>query len=207
MKGAARNNIPGTTTGGGSHLVAQAEQYAQQRGVRRIYLLTASAADFFARLGYKRIGRDGAPGAIRMTSEFAALCPVSSVLMTKEVSMATAKQDASDLYEVEHRATHAARPGFRINELTISPTQKVPWHYHNNVSDTFYVVEGAIRIFMQQPKEAVRLAVGQTYTVPARRPHLVTNGGQGSATFLVLQGMGEYDFVPLLAERTKAAQD
>src|SRR6185437_10927767 len=68
-------------------------------------------------------------------------------------------KDASHLYEVEHRATHAARPGFRINELKISAKQKVPWHYHNHVSDTFYVVEGEIRIFMQQPKEEVRLAV------------------------------------------------
>lgn len=110
-----------------------------------------------------------------------------------------ALKDASHLYEVEHRATHAERPGFRINELKISAAQKVPWHYHNNVSDTFYVVEGALRIFMQQPKEEVRLAVGETYTVPARRPHLVVNGGQSPATFLVLQGMGEYDFVPLLA--------
>lgn len=116
-------------------------------------------------------------------------------------------KDASHLYEVEHRATHAARPGFRINELKISQTQKVPWHYHNNVSDTFYVVEGAIRIFLQQPKEEVRLSVGETYTVPARRPHLVANGGSASATFLVLQGIGEYDFVPLVAERTRAARD
>ena len=116
-------------------------------------------------------------------------------------------KDASHLYEVEHRATHAARPGFRINELKISPKQKVPWHYHNNVSDTFYVIEGSLRIFLQQPKEDVRLGAGETYTVPPRRPHLVTNPGQASATFLVLQGIGEYDFVPLLAERTRAGQD
>jgi len=48
-------------------------------------------------------------------------------------------KDSSGLYEVERRAYHAARPGFRIAELQISPTQKVPWHYHNNVHDTFYV--------------------------------------------------------------------
>ena len=30
---------------------------------------------------------------------------------------------------------------------------------------------------------------------------VVTNAGEGSATFLVLQGLGEYDFVPLLGER------
>ena len=116
-------------------------------------------------------------------------------------------KDASHLYEVEHRAYHAARPGFRINELRISPLQKVPWHYHNNVADTFYVLDGSIRIFLQQPKEEVRLSAGATYTVAPRRPHLVTNAGKASATFLVLQGMGEYDFVPLVAERTGAARD
>ena len=33
-------------------------------------------------------------------------------------------KDSSGLYEVERRAYHAARPGFRIAELQISPTQK-----------------------------------------------------------------------------------
>jgi len=109
-----------------------------------------------------------------------------------------ALKDSSHLYEVEHRAQHAARPGFRIQELKISKTQKVPWHYHNNVQDTFYVLEGELRIFLQEPKEEVRLRPGETYAVRPRRAHLVTNGGEGSATFLVLQGIGEYDYVPLV---------
>jgi quercetin dioxygenase-like cupin family protein len=118
--------------------------------------------------------------------------PIEEVrTMTEEV------KDSDALYEVERRAYHAARPGFRIAELQISPTQKVPWHYHNNVNDTFYVVEGTIRIFLQQPKEDVRLARGQTFSVAPKRPHLVTNAGETSAVFLVLQGIGEYDFVPL----------
>jgi mannose-6-phosphate isomerase-like protein (cupin superfamily) len=106
-------------------------------------------------------------------------------------------KDASHLYEVERRATHAARPGFRIQELQISPTQQVPWHYHNNVQDTFYVLAGTIRIFMQDPKEEVRLSPGETYAVRPKRAHLVTNAGDSSATFLVLQGIGEYDFMPM----------
>jgi quercetin dioxygenase-like cupin family protein len=109
-----------------------------------------------------------------------------------------AVKDGTHLYEVERRAFHAERAGFRINELQISPTQKVPWHYHNNIQDTFYVLKGKIRIFLQNPKEEVRLAPGETYSVPPKRPHLVANGGDVSATFLVLQGIGEYDFVPLI---------
>ena len=107
-------------------------------------------------------------------------------------------KSASNLYEVERRAEHAGRPGFRITELQISPTQKVPWHYHSAVQDTFYVIEGQLRIHLRDPKEEVRLGPGGSYSVPARRPHLVTNAGDASATFLVLQGIGEYDFVPLV---------
>jgi mannose-6-phosphate isomerase-like protein (cupin superfamily) len=108
-----------------------------------------------------------------------------------------AVKDASHLYEVERRARHAERPGFHITELQISPTQKVPWHCHTNVQDTFYVLEGRLRLFLRDPKEEVRLEPGQTYSVRPGRPHLVTNGGQTSATFLVLQGIGEYDYIAL----------
>jgi len=107
-------------------------------------------------------------------------------------------KDASHLYEVERRAEHAARPGFRITELQISSKQKVPWHCHTNVQDTFYVLEGELRLFLREPKEEVRLRPGETYSVAPRRPHLVTNAGEKSATFLVLQGIGEYDYVPLV---------
>jgi hypothetical protein len=72
-----------------------------------------------------------------------------------------AVKDAIGLYEVERRAYHAARSGFRIAELQISPTQKVPWHSHSNVQDTFYVIEGELRLYMKDPEEDVRLKPSQ----------------------------------------------
>jgi quercetin dioxygenase-like cupin family protein len=109
--------------------------------------------------------------------------------------------DASHLYEVERRERYGARPGFRIGELQISTTQSVPWHYHNNVQDSFFVVEGSIRVHVQNPDDSVLLARGETFTVAPGRPHLVTNAGDSSATFLVIQGFGEYDFVPTEGNR------
>jgi quercetin dioxygenase-like cupin family protein len=106
--------------------------------------------------------------------------------------------DASGLYEVERRARHLERPGFRISELQLSPTQTVPWHSHTEISDTFYVLEGEMRLFVQNPKEDMRLKPGDSYAVAAGRPHLVTNAGETSLTFLVLQGVGTYDYVPLV---------
>ena len=106
--------------------------------------------------------------------------------------------DERHFYEVERSQYHAERPGFRILELQISPIQQIPWHYHSHIQDTFYVVEGCIRLFLQDPKEEIVLEPGDTYSVRPRRPHLVVNGGSTSATFLVLQGIGDYDFVPLV---------
>jgi quercetin dioxygenase-like cupin family protein len=110
---------------------------------------------------------------------------------------AAALADGSHLYEVERRVEHAARPGFRITELQLSPNQQVPWHLHTHVQDTFYVLEGQLRLFLREPKQEVRLSPGETHAVAPGRPHLVVNGGARSVTFLVLQGIGEYDFVPL----------
>lgn len=107
-------------------------------------------------------------------------------------------RDASHLYEVERRVYYAERPGFRIGELQLSPTQKVPWHFHNNIDDTFYVLDGRVRLFLRDPQEEVELGPGESYCVKARRPHLVTNGGSTSTTFFILQGVGEYDYVPLV---------
>ena len=51
-------------------------------------------------------------------------------------------KNASHLYEVERRAEHAARPGFRITELQISPQQKVEASFHLGDRKPFDVVLG-----------------------------------------------------------------
>jgi quercetin dioxygenase-like cupin family protein len=102
--------------------------------------------------------------------------------------------ESSELFEVVAR--HAERRGFRISEIRLSTTQRVPWHHHSNIEDTFYVLGGRIRISLQLPDEEIELGVGESWG-PARsgRPHLVTNASTETAIFLVLQGMGDYDFV------------
>ena len=108
-----------------------------------------------------------------------------------------AVRDSSGLYDVERRVRHAERPGFRITELQLGPRQAVPWHYHNQIHDTFYVLEGQVRLSLRDPHEEVTLGPGETCAVRPKRPHLVANAGETSATFFVLQGIGEYDYVPL----------
>ena len=70
-------------------------------------------------------------------------------------------KDASPLYEVERRAAPRRAPRLRITELQLSPTQKVPWHTHTSVPDTFYVLDGHMGFFLQHPKEEVDLRPGE----------------------------------------------
>jgi hypothetical protein len=64
-----------------------------------------------------------------------------------------ATKDASGLFKVEKRTYHASRPGFRIAEFTINPTQGVPWHYHSKVQDTFYVLKDKSVFHCATPKK------------------------------------------------------
>src|SRR5689334_13735813 len=67
--------------GAGSKLLSHAEAHARAQGVRRIFLLTTTAEEFFARRGYARAARDAAPPSIRATREFSGICPASSAFM------------------------------------------------------------------------------------------------------------------------------
>jgi amino-acid N-acetyltransferase len=73
-------------TGLGAALVEHAEAYAHARGARAIYLLTTTAAAFFARLDYATAERASAPPEIAATREFASICPASSAFMTKQLT-------------------------------------------------------------------------------------------------------------------------
>src|ERR1700716_1008376 len=111
---------------------------------------------------------------------------LSTTFGRMEIAAMQPSKDTRRPYEVECRSHYAARPGFRIAEMQISPTQTIPWHYHSEVQDTFYVINGTIRIFAREPEEDVCLTAGQTYAVRPGRPHHVTNAGDASAVFLVL---------------------
>lgn len=70
-------------SGLGGELVDALERRARESGVRELYLLTTSAADFFARRGYAVVPRAQAPASIQATQEFSTLCPSQAVCLRK----------------------------------------------------------------------------------------------------------------------------
>lgn len=143
--------------------------------------------------------------AVENTKPAAAIDAADAADGSEPMQALAAVKDASGLYDFQVHQYHAERPGFRIKEIELSQKQQVPWHFHNQVQDTFYVLAGEMRLFLQHPKQEVRLKPGETFCAAARRPHLVTNGGVLPMRFLVLQGIGEYDYVPLVPVKNRAA--
>lgn len=71
----------GQVRGIGSDLIARLTDVAVGDGIERLWLLTETAAPFFARLGFDHVPREAAPAAIRLTSEFESVCPASAACM------------------------------------------------------------------------------------------------------------------------------
>ena len=71
--------------GFGTAICDALEDRALEEGVEALYLLTTTAADFFAGRGYGEIERTDAPGPIRETTEWSDLCPATATCMTKSL--------------------------------------------------------------------------------------------------------------------------
>ena len=69
----------------GQALVERVMGAARKRGVRRVYLLTETAAGFFPRFGFSVIQRDDVEPAVQRSPEFAHLCPASAVAMVLDL--------------------------------------------------------------------------------------------------------------------------
>lgn len=61
-------------------------EYAKNRGIREVYLLTITATNFFTKIGFARVERSAVPLAIQNTSQFTGLCPASAVCLLKVIS-------------------------------------------------------------------------------------------------------------------------
>jgi amino-acid N-acetyltransferase len=75
-------------TGLGSLLTRKIESFARRKGIKVLYLLTMTAADFFTKIGYQVTQRDNLPAPIRKTEEFKNLCPVSAKCLFKVLDSA-----------------------------------------------------------------------------------------------------------------------
>jgi mannose-6-phosphate isomerase-like protein (cupin superfamily) len=105
-------------------------------------------------------------------------------------------------YKTDHKKRLVETPTFRVTEFQASAGQESPWHFHTRISDLFYVVQGRMEVLLASPREVVELGGGQCYQVAAGRTHKFRVVGDEKVSYLLVQGVGEFDFIPAdVAER------
>lgn len=70
----------------GATLTRRALRNARRTGLRRLFLLTEAASEYYPRFGFRVIPREQAPPAVQASVEFASTCPVTAVCMERRLA-------------------------------------------------------------------------------------------------------------------------
>ncbi len=100
-------------------------------------------------------------------------------------------------YQIAGRELVSEADGLRVQILTLGPGEKVPWHCHSAVSDIFICLEGITVIETRAPRARHELAPGAHCVVPPKTAHEVTAKDGAGCRFNIIQGVGEYDYIPV----------
>jgi quercetin dioxygenase-like cupin family protein len=79
--------------------------------------------------------------------------------------------------------------------MTLAPEQIIPWHYHSAITDHYFVLNGTLTIETRDPDTTYTLGVGERHQLTPRTAHLLSNRGSVDCQFLLLQGVGRYDWI------------
>jgi quercetin dioxygenase-like cupin family protein len=100
-------------------------------------------------------------------------------------------------YPTEARFTLAEVPGLRVRQIGLAVGQCVPWHFHSEITDTFFCMQGPMCVRTRSPDAAFVLEAGDTIAVPPGRHHYAAGVDMQACTFMIVQGVGTYDYVPV----------
>jgi quercetin dioxygenase-like cupin family protein len=85
-------------------------------------------------------------------------------------------------------------PDVRVRIMTLEGGQATAWHYHTEITDSMFCLNGPVAVEYLNPDDRTELVNGQHCDVPVKRVHRVVNPGPMEARYLLVQGVGRYDF-------------
>jgi mannose-6-phosphate isomerase-like protein (cupin superfamily) len=101
----------------------------------------------------------------------------------------------AQLYQVKKISVIAKGADVLVREYVLGPGEFVPWHHHTEVTDHYYSLEGIVLIETRAPVGRRELNPGESTTVTPLTAHHVSHSSGKLCRFLLIQGVGKYDFV------------
>ena len=89
----------------------------------------------------------------------------------------------------------------RVQILTLDEGESIPWHFHSEITDYFVCLEGTLVVETKAPSSTHLLAIGERCSVSPMNAHYVHGLEMSNAKFLILQGVGVYDNIPVGANK------
>ncbi len=81
-----------------------------------------------------------------------------------------------------------------VRILELKEGEELPWHYHSEVTDHIFALDGEIEVQLRSPEKRIALTPGERCEVKSGRVHRVVNQCQRKTNYLLIQGVGKYDF-------------
>ena len=82
----------------------------------------------------------------------------------------------------------------RVRIMSLAPHEAADWHYHTEVTDNIFCLTGTIVVRQKEPDEETLLNPAQRCQIKPGRLHQLENVTDTEATYLLVQGVGKYDF-------------
>jgi quercetin dioxygenase-like cupin family protein len=82
----------------------------------------------------------------------------------------------------------------RVRIIELRSHEVADWHYHTEVTDNMFCLTGNITVRLKEPDEEFVLSPGRRCEVMKGRVHQVADAGGDIARYLLVQGVGNYDF-------------
>ena len=98
-------------------------------------------------------------------------------------------------YTVKNVETVAAGKDVQARVFTLAPGEVIPWHSHSEIADHFFVLDGELTVETRAPDDNRILGIGERYQINAGHAHQTSNRGTRDCRFLIVQGVGRYDFL------------
>ena len=97
-------------------------------------------------------------------------------------------------YQVKSVEPVVVGTDIQVRVFTLADGDVIPWHYHSESTDHYFVLRGQLTIETRSSDHRHRLSIGERLKIPPGTAHRISNESTSECQFLLVQGVGRYDW-------------